>query len=86
MDKDLAQKPRHLIQVVNRRTGINSDVIRAWERRYKAIVSQRTSTNRRLYSDSDIEKLSSGTHLFLNLEFNISFKISCSFLLLPVAK
>ena len=58
IDSDLAQKPRHLIQVVHRRTGISSDVIRAWERRYNAITSHRTSTNRRLYSDSDIEKLS----------------------------
>ena len=58
MEKDLAEKPRHLIQVVNKRTGISSDVIRAWERRYGAVISQRTKTNRRLYSDSDIEKLS----------------------------
>ena len=57
IDADLAKKPRHLIQVVHRRTGISSDVIRAWERRYNAVISQRTSTNRRLYSDSDIEKL-----------------------------
>ncbi len=53
----LSKKPRHLIQVVGRRTGISSDVIRAWERRYGAIVSERTDTNRRLYTDADIEKL-----------------------------
>ncbi len=57
MQIDLSQKPRHLIQVVGRRTGISSDVIRAWERRYNAVVSKRTETNRRLYSDKDIEKL-----------------------------
>ena len=55
--EDLSKKPRHLIQVVGRRTGISSDVIRAWERRYSAIVSRRTETNRRLYTDDDIEKL-----------------------------
>ena len=44
--------------IVNKRTVLCSDVIRAWERRYGAVISQRTSTNRRLYSDSDIEKLS----------------------------
>ena len=54
---DLSKKPRHLIQVVGRRTGISSDVIRAWERRYGAVISQRTDTNRRLYTDDDIEKL-----------------------------
>ena len=52
---ELSKKPRHLIQVVGRRTGISSDVIRAWERRYNAVVSNRTETNRRLYTD-DIEK------------------------------
>ena len=54
---ELSKKPRHLIQVVGRRTGISSDVIRAWERRYNAVVSERTETNRRLYTDDDIEKL-----------------------------
>lgn len=57
MKSDLSKKPRHLIQVVGRRTGISSDVIRAWERRYNAVISQRTETNRRLYTDDDIEKL-----------------------------
>ena len=54
---ELSKKPRHLIQVVGRRTGISSDVIRAWERRYNAVVSERTETNRRLYTDDDIEFL-----------------------------
>ena len=54
---NIYKKPRHLIQVVGRRTGISSDVIRAWERRYGAVVSNRTDTNRRLYTDADIEKL-----------------------------
>ena len=58
MKGELSKKPRHLIQVVGRRTGISSDVIRAWERRYNAVISQRTETNRRLYTDDDIEKLS----------------------------
>ena len=39
---DLSKKPRHLIQVVGRRTGISSDVIRAWERRYGAVISHRS--------------------------------------------
>ncbi|MCZ6565214.1 MAG: MerR family transcriptional regulator [Gammaproteobacteria bacterium] len=48
---------QHPIQVVARRTGLNADVIRAWERRYKAITPNRASNSRRLYSDSDVEKL-----------------------------
>ena len=50
MKEDLAAKPRHLIQVVNRRTGLSSDVIRVWEKRYQAVISHRNDTNRRLYS------------------------------------
>ena len=49
---------RHSIAVVSRRTGITQLVLRAWERRYGAVVPSRTATGRRLYSDQDLEKLS----------------------------
>lgn len=49
--------PRHPIQVVARRTGLSADVIRVWERRYRAVSPRRTGTNRRLYSDADVERL-----------------------------
>lgn len=48
--------PRHPIQVVARRTGLSPDSLRAWEKRY-ATVSPRRVKGRRLYSDSDIERL-----------------------------
>jgi methanogenic corrinoid protein MtbC1 len=48
---------KHPIRVVSIRTGLSPHVIRAWERRYKAIVPQRTGTNRRLYSDEEIHRL-----------------------------
>jgi DNA-binding transcriptional MerR regulator/methylmalonyl-CoA mutase cobalamin-binding subunit len=48
---------RHPIGVVSTRTGLPQDVLRAWERRYSAVVPHRTETGRRLYSDRDIEKL-----------------------------
>lgn len=48
---------RHSIGVVSRRTGLKPDVIRVWERRYDAIRPHRTATNRRLYSDEEIERL-----------------------------
>jgi methanogenic corrinoid protein MtbC1 len=51
-------KGRHSIAVVARRTGITQLVLRAWERRYNAVVPSRTETGRRLYSDEDLEKLS----------------------------
>jgi methanogenic corrinoid protein MtbC1 len=50
-------KPRHPIGVVSTRTGIPQDLLRAWEKRYDAVVPQRGPTGRRLYSDADIEKL-----------------------------
>ena len=49
--------PRHPIQVVARRTGLSADVIRVWERRYGVVTPQRQPGGRRVYSDSDIQRL-----------------------------
>lgn len=48
----------HAIKVVARRTGLTAHVIRIWEKRYGAVEPERTGTNRRLYSDEEIERLS----------------------------
>jgi MerR family transcriptional regulator, light-induced transcriptional regulator len=48
---------QHPIQAVVRRTGLSAHVIRIWEKRYGAVAPERTSTNRRLYSDEQIERL-----------------------------
>lgn len=48
---------RHPIGVVSSRTGLPQDLIRAWERRYDAVTPGRGNTNRRLYSDDDIDRL-----------------------------
>ncbi len=53
----LYHQPRHPIGVVFRRTGLKPDVLRAWEKRYSAVSPARSSGNRRVYSDADIEKL-----------------------------
>lgn len=50
-------EPRHSIAVVSKRTGVSQLLLRAWERRYDAVVPARTATGRRLYSDRDLEKL-----------------------------
>ncbi len=50
-------EPRHSMSVVTRRTGLTSHAIRVWEKRYNAVEPQRTDTNRRLYSDADIDRL-----------------------------
>ena len=47
----------HTIRVASRRTGLSQHIIRVWERRYGAVTPQRTETNRRLYSNGDIERL-----------------------------
>jgi DNA-binding transcriptional MerR regulator len=47
----------HPIQVASRRSGLSPDVIRVWERRYQAVAPVRTPTNRRLYTDVDVERL-----------------------------
>ena len=43
---------------VARRTGLSAHVIRIWEKRYGAVQPERTGTNRRLYSEEQIERLS----------------------------
>ncbi len=47
----------HPIQVVSRRTGLSPDVLRAWEKRYKAITPSRSRGSRRLYSDEEVRRL-----------------------------
>lgn len=54
---DGRDRPRHPIQVVARRTSLTHDVLRAWERRYGAIVPHRSTGRRRLYSDRDVDRL-----------------------------
>jgi len=48
---------QHPIKVVARRTGLSQHVIRVWEKRYGVVSPSRTETNRRLYSESEIERL-----------------------------
>ena len=47
----------HAIKAVSVRTGLSAHVIRIWEKRYGAVEPARTSTNRRLYSEEQIERL-----------------------------
>jgi MerR family transcriptional regulator, light-induced transcriptional regulator len=45
------------INSVSKITGLSAFVIRAWEKRYSVVTPERTNTNRRLYSEEDIERL-----------------------------
>ncbi|MDX2473142.1 MAG: MerR family transcriptional regulator [Candidatus Krumholzibacteria bacterium] len=55
--EDPATERRHSIAVVSRRTGVTQLLLRAWERRYNAVLPERTATGRRRYSDADVDKL-----------------------------
>lgn len=53
----MADSYKYPIKVVSQMTGLSVHVIRAWEKRYNVVEPDRTDTNRRLYSEEDIEKL-----------------------------
>ncbi|MGV3710236.1 MAG: MerR family transcriptional regulator [Gemmatimonas sp.] len=46
----------HTIAVVADRTGLSRDVLRVWERRYKAVEPDRTNGGQRLYSDQQLAR------------------------------
>jgi methanogenic corrinoid protein MtbC1 len=54
---EAATEPMFPMRVVTRTTGLTSDLVRAWERRYKAIEPGRTGGNARRYSQADIARL-----------------------------
>ncbi|BBO71962.1 hypothetical protein DSCA_58920 [Desulfosarcina alkanivorans] len=45
------------IGFVSLRTGLSVHVLRAWERRYRAVTPKRSAGGRRLYTQSDIDRL-----------------------------
>jgi len=53
----MALEYKYPIKVVSQMTGLSVHVIRAWEKRYHVVEPDRTDTNRRLYSEEEIEKL-----------------------------
>lgn len=53
----MSSEYKYPIKVVSQMTGLSVHVIRAWEKRYHVVEPDRTDTNRRLYSEEDIEKL-----------------------------
>ncbi len=47
----------YAIGAVSRLTGISTHTLRIWERRYGAVIADRTESGRRVYSREDVEKL-----------------------------
>lgn len=62
----MGEKKLYPIRYVARQTGLTAHLIRSWEKRYGAVVPKRTETNRRLYSDEDIERLNLLSQLVRN--------------------
>jgi MerR family transcriptional regulator, light-induced transcriptional regulator len=56
MQKDPSE-PQFPVRVVVRRTGLNPSLLRAWERRYSAVLPQRTEGGQRLYSEEQVQRL-----------------------------
>ncbi len=46
------------LKAVERLTGLTADTIRAWEKRYQAVVPSRSENGRRVYSDEEVKRLS----------------------------
>ena len=47
----------YTIKMAAKLSGLTELVIRSWESRYNTVLPQRSDSNRRLYSEKDIEKL-----------------------------
>src|SRR5579872_1003976 len=45
------------IAAVSRMTGLSTDIIRAWERRYALVTPERSAAGVRLYSADDVSRL-----------------------------
>lgn len=48
---------RYSMKAASRLTGLTPDTLRAWERRYEAVVPSREAKGRRVYSAGDIDRL-----------------------------
>ena len=53
----MTDEHKYGIKTVAIQTGLTQYTIRAWEKRYDVVAPLRTETNRRLYSDADIARL-----------------------------
>ena len=53
----MVNKNLYPIRYVCQRTGLTPHVIRAWEKRYQAVVPHRSANNRRLYTEDDVLRL-----------------------------
>ena len=57
MEDHQKNSAQYLIGTVSKRSGVKSDLVRAWERRYEAVKPTRTAGGHRVYTDQDIARL-----------------------------
>lgn len=50
------------VRIVCERTGLTPDLLRAWERRYRAVTPARSRGRQRLYSEADVQRLTLLVH------------------------
>jgi DNA-binding transcriptional MerR regulator/methylmalonyl-CoA mutase cobalamin-binding subunit len=55
--KESEKVAQYSMRAASLQSGLSADVIRAWEKRYGAVAPQRTSTGRRFYGQSEVERL-----------------------------
>lgn len=48
---------QYSMRAASRQSGLSSDVIRAWEKRYGAVTPQRTASGRRVYGHAEVTRL-----------------------------
>ncbi|MCA9576245.1 MAG: MerR family transcriptional regulator [Polyangiales bacterium] len=53
----LSMENAYRVGMVSKLTGLSAHTLRTWERRYGAVVPQRTDAGGRLYSDGDVQRL-----------------------------
>jgi DNA-binding transcriptional MerR regulator/methylmalonyl-CoA mutase cobalamin-binding subunit len=53
----MTDQGRYRVGMVSKLTGLSTHTLRMWEKRYGAVVPERTEAGGRLYSDADVERL-----------------------------
>lgn len=53
----MKEQINYSIKIAAQRSGLTAHVIRVWEKRYEAVMPQRTASGRRLYSPAQVERL-----------------------------
>lgn len=53
----MTDEAKYRVGMVSRMTGLSTHTLRVWEKRYAAVVPQRTEAGGRLYTDADVERL-----------------------------